>query len=168
MASEVCRLAHSVEDIALLARMAGDIWTEHYAGLLSREQIDYMLEKFQSERAISEQLVHRGYTYYFLMDEEEKAGYLAIQRQGDGRLFLSKLYLYKERRGKRIASRAVAFLENLCRAEGLSSIWLTVNRGNAGSIAVYQSLGFRTVRTEVSDIGNGFVMDDYIMEKPVQ
>ena len=167
MSSGVCQPARSREDISLLAKMAEEIWTEHYAGLLSGEQIGYMVEKLQSERAIGEQLAHQGYAYYFLMDGEERAGYLAIQRQGDGRLFLSKLYLYKERRGKRIASRALAFLEALCREEGLSSIWLTVNRGNAGSVAVYQRLGFRTVRSEATDIGSGFVMDDYIMEKPV-
>jgi ribosomal protein S18 acetylase RimI-like enzyme len=57
-------------------------------------------------------------------------------------------------------------LEDLCRRDGLPKIWLTVNRNNSNSIKTYESLGFVKSRTQIADIGEGFVMDDYIMEKP--
>ncbi|BFT72400.1 GNAT family N-acetyltransferase [Paenibacillus sp. P36] len=61
----------------------------------------------------------------------------------------------------------MVFLEMLCKGRNLNSIWLTVNRNNESSIAVYEKKGFRTVREQIVDIGNGFVMDDFIMEKEI-
>ena len=79
-------------------------------------------------------------------------------------MFLSKLYLQKAHRGKGYASRAVEFLEGICKQESLSAIWLTVNRYNYDTIEVYKKKGFTVIREQVADIGGGYVMDDYIME----
>ena len=125
-----------------------------------------MLLKFQSVPAVTAQLA-RGYRYFLFKEGGETVGYTGIEGQ-EGRLFLSKLYIRRESRGKKYASRAVQFLCGLCREEGLSSIWLTVNRHNDRTIAIYKKLGFAVTREQVTDIGNGFVMDDYIMEKPVE
>ncbi|RUS48581.1 GNAT family N-acetyltransferase [Cohnella sp. AR92] len=157
---------HTDEQIALAAKLADEIWNEHYSVLLSKQQIDYMLERFQSPDAIEEQIRRKDYSYYFMESGGEPIGYLAVKPE-DGKLFLSKFYLLKAHRGKGFASRAIEFLEMLCGEGGLEAIWLTVNRDNQGSIAVYEKKGFRTVRTQVADIGNGFVMDDYVMEKAV-
>jgi len=46
--------------------------------------------------------------------------------------------------------------------QGCSSIWLTVNRHNQQAIAVYEHLGMQRIQEQVIDIGNGFVMDDFI------
>lgn len=94
-------------------------------------------------------------------------GYTGIHPE-DGKLFLSKLYLRKECRGLGLASQAFAFLEDYCRAHGLSAIWLTVNRHNDHSVQVYEHKGFVTVREQAADIGHGYVMDDFVMEKQVQ
>ena len=94
-------------------------------------------------------------------------GYTAVEPERD-RLFLSKIYIDKKYRRKGLAAEVIRFLEGECRKNGWKSIWLTVNRNNTGSIAVYKKLGFIKTREQVSDIGEGFVMDDYIMEKPVQ
>jgi ribosomal protein S18 acetylase RimI-like enzyme len=59
------------------------------------------------------------------------------------------------------------FIE-ICKLRNLKTIWLTCNRNNTESLAVYEHLGFKKVREEVADIGNGFVMDDYIMEYEIQ
>ena len=82
-------------------------------------------------------------------------------------MFLSKLYLQQEYRGKKIASKAMEFLVALCRERGLKSIWLTVNKHNDITIAIYQKMGFYEIRQQRADIGNGFVMDDYVMQKDV-
>lgn len=154
-----------LEEIEQASKLAGAIWTEHYAGIISDEQIGYMVDKFQSSTAIQEQLAN-GYEYYWMLYEGKKVGYFAIKAEA-GLLFLSKIYLDKAYRGKRIASRAFAYLKQLCKERKLSKIWLTVNRNNATSIAVYQKVGFVVDREQVADIGRGFVMDDYIMELAV-
>lgn len=146
-------------ELALLAR---EIWEEHYMSLLGQEQIDYMLDKFQSPEAIKEQM-QDGYRYFFLHNGGETAGYLGIQLKNK-ELFLSKLYVREAFRQKGIAKDVLSFLKELCKKEKLSKIWLTVNRHNDGSVAAYKKMGFHTVREQDAEIGNGYIMDDYIME----
>ena len=97
----------------------------------------------------------------------ELAGYVAFRTDGD-KLFLSKLYIHKRFRLRGLAHRSVDLLMRLCREQGLTALYLTVNRENIGSIAAYISMGFRTVREQVTDIGEGYVMDDFVMEKAVE
>lgn len=149
-----------------VADLAAEIWREHYASILSTEQIDYMVDAFQSAVAITVQIRKKGYQYYLLTLADEAVGYLAVQAEDD-KLFLSKLYLHASVRGHGFGRAAVAFLEGFCQARGLSVIWLTVNRHNTSSIAAYEKMGFQKVREEKADIGSGFVMDDFIMEKTI-
>lgn len=155
------------ESIAEVARLASEIWHEYYINILSREQIDFMLDQFQSIAAINEQIFNQGYLYYgFYLENTNMIGYLAVKEE-EGKLFLSKLYISKEHRGKGFASQAFLFLEKLCTSLKLSHIWLTVNKNNASSIEVYKNKGFNIVDEQVADIGHGYVMDDYIMEKVI-
>ena len=79
--------------IGTLAALAEQVWHECFARLLSREQIEYMLARFQSEEALTRQMQSEGYAYYFLRCGRENAGYFGIREDGEGRLFLSKLYI---------------------------------------------------------------------------
>ncbi|MDG0811380.1 GNAT family N-acetyltransferase [Cohnella rhizosphaerae] len=160
-----CRPA-TIEDVRTVAALAAEIWHEYYGALLSLEQIVYMVDKFQSPDAIADQISEQGYEYYLMRADGADVGYLAVKAE-DGKLFLSKLYVLKAHRGRGYASSAMAFLIRLCRERGLGAVWLTVNRHNDASIAVYEKKGFRKVREQVADIGNGYVMDDFIMEKAI-
>ena len=93
-------------------------------------------------------------------------GYFAIEPQGK-RMFVSKLYLIKEARGHGFGRSCVRFIEEQAADRGLKTLRLTVNKRNAGSVAVYEKLGFTVAGEGTVDIGGGYVMDDYYMEKPV-
>ena len=151
------------EDIKQLAAIASEVWHEYFPCILSEGQIDYMVEKFQSEHALRDQVENQGYEYYFLVDSGTVIGYTGIKPEL-GKLFLSKLYILKQYRKQGFASEAFAFLRQYCAERGLKSIWLTVNRHNADTIAVYKKKGFSVVREQEADIGGGYVMDDYVME----
>ncbi len=151
-----------IETVAQLAKI---IWTEHYAKILSLGQVTYMLKHLQSGEAIREQL-KGGYRYYLMHFDGQDVGYMAIKPEA-GQLFLSKIYVLKAFRNQGIASRALAYLTELCKAEGWTKIWLTVNKNNTGSITAYEKRGFVKARTQVENIGGGYVMDDYIMEKTI-
>lgn len=155
---------NGTEEVKKLAEIANEVWHQHFITILSLEQIDYMVEKFQSEKAMTAQMAEQGYEYYFLHNCGKNIGYTGVRVDKD-KLFLSKLYILKDYRGLGFASETFCFLENLCRDRGLKAIWLTVNRYNTDTIAVYKKKGFEIIRTEVADIGQGYVMDDYIMEK---
>ncbi|MFB9276501.1 GNAT family N-acetyltransferase [Cohnella cellulosilytica] len=160
------RQVETGEDIEAAARLASEIWHEYFISIISIEQIDYMLDKFQSVHALEAQIERQGYEYYFMQADGRNVGYIGIKPE-ETKLLLSKFYLLKAHRGQGYASQAMGFLEELCKQRKLGAIWLTVNRHNASTIAVYEKKGFRTVREQVADIGGGYVMDDYIMEREI-
>jgi ribosomal protein S18 acetylase RimI-like enzyme len=160
------RQVETREDVEAAARLASEIWNEYFVSIISTGQIDYMLDKFQSAHAMTDQIERQGYEYYFMQADGENVGYMGIKPE-ETKLLLSKFYILKACRGQGYASQAVCFLEELCKNRKLNAIWLTVNRHNASTIAVYEKKGFRTVREQAADIGGGFVMDDYVMEKEI-
>ena len=95
----------------------------------------------------------------------EPFGYLAYYVK-DG-MFLSKLYLLKEFRGRGYSRLAVDMLKNVCKAKNLHRIWLQVDRKNTESDKAYRALGFNVIYEYAADIGEGYVMDDYFMELTV-
>lgn len=98
------REIESGSDIMEVNRLAGLIWHEAYRGIVSREQIAYMIERFQSVRAITEQLALEGYRYFLMEDEGRAVGYCGVQPR-DGRLFLSKVYSCMRRGGRDVSGR---------------------------------------------------------------
>lgn len=157
------KTAENQEDIKKISELADVIWHEYFSSLLSLEQIDYMVEKFQSYKALTEAVNNEGYKYYMAYCGDDLCGYLGYHNEGSGRVFISKIYVRKDMRKKGIASE---MLRKLREDEPDAKTWyLTVNRYNSGSIAVYEKRGFSTVKEQVTDIGRGFVMDDFVMEK---
>ncbi len=157
----------STEDqIKHVESLAREIWTEHYTPIIGSGQVDYMLDKFQSGQAIAAQ-IRTGALYFLMQDKGEYIGYLAVQQRGEV-LFLSKIYVASSRRGEGYGRKAIEFIESLARTKGLRKIVLTVNKNNRESIAAYEKTGFKKMKELVQDIGSGFVMDDYQMEKTVE
>jgi len=154
--------AEDSEKIKEITDLATIIWHEHFASILSMEQIDYMVDKFQSYKAVSEQIAD-GYEYYQLKLDGELVGYTGVHEKEHG-LFLSKLYIKKDCRGHGLSSQAFTFLKNRCKERGLERIWLTCNKYNSYTLDIYKHFGFVTIDTAETDIGSGFVMDDFIME----
>ena len=149
-----------VKNIKELANLASDIWHEYWTEILSPEQIDYMVENFQSEHAITNQIENENYSYYFIVENGENAGYFGVSDKSDY-LFLSKLYISKDYRHKGLGTKT---FEKIKQIAGGRKIQLTVNKYNSNTIKAYEKWGFKTVNSVVTDIGQGFVMDDYIME----
>jgi len=153
----------SQEQIKEFAEMAEIVWNEHFTSIIGKAQVDYMLEKFQSKDAVTDQIDNQGYEYYFIEIDGNKVGYSGIHKEEE-KMFLSKLYIIKDYRKKGYASLAFEFLRNMCMENGLKSLYLTVNKYNTDTIQVYEAKGLKIIKEQVSDIGNGFVMDDYVME----
>jgi diamine N-acetyltransferase len=156
------------EQIADVVNLAREIWTEHYVSIIGQEQVAYMLGKFQSGSAIAAQLAE-GYEYYTISHAGKIAGYMAIVPDEDtGKVMLSKLYVRKSGRGHGFGRAMLEFAEDHCRKRRIRTLWLTVNKHNRHSLAWYRRMGFKNVGSTVQDIGGGFVMDDFRMEKAIQ
>jgi len=158
-------IANKIEDFQVIEILADTIWREHYIPIVGKPQIDYMLDKFQSVKAMKEQVAN-GYEYYTVFHQELPVGYMAIKPEKE-HLFLSKIYVLSHYRGKGIGKRMMDFIEKKAKNHQLNKIFLTVNKYNTNSIKAYEKIGFKHDRELVQDIGNGFVMDDYVMIKLV-
>lgn len=152
----------NMELIYSLSAVADDIWHQHFTPIIGEKQVDYMLEKFLSPDALVEQ-INSGYEYFLLSYDYTFAGFVGIHEENDA-LFLSKFYIHQDFRGKKMGSYMFQKLIEICKMRNLKKIWLTCNKHNDVTLAIYDHLGFKIVREEVTDIGNGFVMDDYILE----
>ncbi|MDD5746384.1 MAG: GNAT family N-acetyltransferase [Candidatus Omnitrophica bacterium] len=154
------------ELIEVVVAIARTTWREYYTPIIGRLQVEYMLERFQSRPAVAGQ-IKEGCRYYIIRDAENKdIGYCAaVPKKNE--LFLSKLYVIAEKRGQGYGKSAITFVETMARDLGMPRVTLTVNKNNHASIKAYQRFGFVIVCPIKQDIGNGFVMDDYVMEKLV-
>lgn len=149
-----------------LSYFAGEIVKEHFDPIIGTAQNDYMIAKFQSADAIRAQ-IKEGYEYYLVKAEGETVGFFALVRdlpEREGRLYISKYYVHKRFRGNGYASRMFDFMRLQAQADGNKGLYLHVNRENESAIRVYEHLGFVKADTMQTDIGNGFIMDDFVME----
>lgn len=157
--------ANTKLDFEIIAQLANVIWKEHYIRIIGKPQVEYMLEKFQSEKAMMEQLKN-GFEYFIISFEKEPVGYISIRKDKDT-LSLDKFYIFSSYRGKGFGKKTMKLIEEITKKERLTSIRLTVNKNNVNSIKVYEKLGFVNIRSILIEIGNGFVMNDYEMVKMI-
>lgn len=164
MEIQKCSTPQQIESIAALAQ---EIWHEHYDALLGADQVDYMLKRYQSAPALGKAIHEQGYEYDIAYEDGRAVGYCGICPE-EKELFLSKLYVHKDYRHRGIARKLLERAIHRAKDLEYSTIYLTVNKENRGSIAAYETMGFEKREDVVTDIGDGYVMDDYVMEKAVE
>ena len=152
----------TIEDIPVIYDLANRIWKVHYPAIISREQIDYMLEKMYSKAALEEQL-NTGHRFFILTTDEHPAGYLSYSHNGDGAYFLHKLYVdtgyHQKGMGRYLLN------EVFDKIPTIKTLRLTVNRKNYTAINFYFKMGFIIEEVKDFDIGNGYEMNDFVMLK---
>lgn len=149
-------------EISVVQNLAREIWEEHYIKILSQQQLDYMLDLFYSEEKIKSEL-KEGIVWEMLLEGDKPIGYLVCKIESE-KLYISKIYLKAETRGKGLGKFLLYRAIELAKQFQKKSIYLNVNKYNTDSIAFYERNGFQKIDEGVFDIGNGYVMDDFIME----
>ncbi len=157
-------------DVERLAELAHEIWFEYWPAIIGPDQTAYMVEQFQTVAAIRRDMADHAYEYWIVTAPDGRAvGYTGGHDEPEtGRYFISKIYLRACERGKHFASAIIRWYEELCRERGLGAMYLTVNKENVLGIRAYEGNGFATIDAVQADIGAGFIMDDYIMEKRIE
>lgn len=154
----IYKLVENDLDIKDIEMMASIIWPITYKEILSTSQIKYMLNKYLSVDSIKNNIEKENYTYIVLYDDDKnKIGFMGYQLNEDN-LFLSKLYLLPNAQNKGYASMALSYLKQF-----ELPIKLTVNKYNKNAYDKYIHLGFKVIDSVVTNIGNDYVMDDYVM-----
>jgi ribosomal protein S18 acetylase RimI-like enzyme len=155
----------SAGDIPAIQDLSSRIWREHYPGIISNAQIDYMLGKMYAADVIRDEIGHKGYRYVLVMSGDEAVGYIAYRFEAlNATVLISKLYLLPSLHGKGIGRRMLQQVKDDAVSRGAKMVHLFVNKNNLKAIAAYERFGFIKAAAVVTDIGGGFVMDDYRME----
>ncbi len=150
-------------DYKAVYNLASEIWNSNYQEIISQKQINYMLNMMYSEESLKNDL-NEKFIWEFIYYNKMLVGYLSYTIKEDNRVFLSKIYLKTKYQGlglsKKILDRVKVFAKkNKCKA-----VYLTVNINNSKGIRAYKSNGFTIIKKQIVDIGNNYVMDDYVFE----
>jgi len=152
------------EQLQVVADLASAIWPVAYAAILSKEQLDYMLDKFYNLEALQNQL-ENGQVFYLVQNENrEFVGFVSYEINCEpNKTKIHKIYVLPETQGTGIGKQLFDLVKNKAQENQQTAIFLNVNKYNNAQ-KFYQKLGFTITKEEVIDIGNGYVMDDYVME----
>lgn len=154
----------SLEDCAVIQTLAHEIWPEAYASILSPAQLSYMLEAFYTLEALRRQM-EAGQQFLLLEEEHRAQGFAAYQLEyAPGVTQLHKLYVRTAQHHKGWGSILLDAVEQRALHAGQHTLRLNVNRFNTAQY-FYQKRGFQTVETIDIPIGEGYWMEDFIMEK---
>ena len=148
-----------------LKELATKISLEHFAPITGTGQVYYMMDKFLDPDTILHE-IGENYEFAFILYNGKRAGYYSIAYEGEA-LFLSKLYVGKSFRGLGLGHAMFERIAGKAKKAGCKYIYLTVNKQNLSSVAIYKKWNFYIHECAETDIGGGYVMDDYIMRREV-
>lgn len=154
-------------EVLIVNQLAREIWPKVYDYMISKEQIDYMIDWMYDTNTLMEQAM-TGHLFYIITVDGQPKGFMGIEPNypDSGTLRLHKLYVHPESQGMGLGQQLLDYAEKIANELDLASINLNVNRANK-AVAFYQKNGFEIIKEEDLNIGKGFVMDDYVMGKVV-
>lgn len=155
-------------DYGVVQELAFTIWPHAYGDLISAAQISYMIDQMYSPSRIAEEVESLKIRYHWIEHEDHRSGYLAFGPVVSATpSTLHKLYLLPEFQGLGLGSQALRWVLEELKIAGASELNLRVNRGNSAAIRCYERSGFHKTGLDCLDIGEGFVMDDFLMSHPI-
>jgi GNAT superfamily N-acetyltransferase len=152
-------------EIDTLIPLAYRIWHAHYPGIITPQQIDYMLARGYTRQVILDEMIHQGVIWLAIKAGGTMIGFASVGPYAPDTMKLHKLYLLPEHHGTGIGARALAEVEQIARNNAATTLVLNVNRHNSKAIRAYERAGWHVAEEVVVDIGNDYVMDDYVMAK---
>jgi diamine N-acetyltransferase len=150
-------------DIPLLQRLADEIWRAHYPAIISIAQINYMLDRMYATDVIAQEL-RTGTSWELIQHDGEAVGFLSYSHEpAAGVVKLHKLYVRVTQHGQGLGQAGLRCVTEVAAARGAREVSLYVNKNNHKAIRAYQRAGFAIAESVVTELGGGFVMDDYRM-----
>lgn len=148
--------------------IAKEVWPIAYSAILSREQLDYMMDMMYSVPSLQLQANEKGHHFILIKENNVSVGFASYELncEGTNKTKIHKIYILSTQQGKGIGKILVDFITEIAIKERNCAVFLNVNKYNSAQ-HFYKKIGFEIVKEEVIDIGQGYVMDDYVMEKNI-
>ncbi len=152
----------TLNDIPSIQAITKETWPVAYGPIISQEQMDYMIEWMYSSSSLTEQMNH-GHIFYIAELDKTPIGFASVSKEEDAVYKLNKLYvlpnIQKSGAGKALLNKVIVY----ARAQGGQLLQLQVNRNNQAKL-FYEKQGFTVLYEADFEIGNGYFMNDYVME----
>jgi N-acetylglutamate synthase-like GNAT family acetyltransferase len=151
-------------DIPLIRELTFRVWPQTYASILSQDQIDYMLEMMYSVNSLKDQMTEQECQFIIVYDDGNPVGFASYSEEDLKRWKLNKIYVLQNQQGKGTGKYVINYIIEEIKKQNATSLFLQVNRYNNAK-TFYEKLGFTEIDFINLDIGNGYFMNDYVMEK---
>jgi len=156
----------TVEDIPLIREMSFQIWPATYSEILTPEQMKYMLDLLYSPHSLLDQMAQQ-HEFIIVQQDKTPVGFASFSLVEPGIYKLHKLYMLPVTQGKGAGKYVINEILSRVKEKGARSLILNVNRHNKAK-DFYERMGFAILKEEDVDIGNGYFMNDYIMQKKIE
>jgi ribosomal protein S18 acetylase RimI-like enzyme len=151
------------EDIPTIRDLASRIWHACYTRIIGATQIEFMLGWMYHPETLRDQMARGVYWELVEIDSAAQGFISTTWEQSQQQLELNKLYLSPALHGCGLGQKLLSHVKDRARTLGARSVQLRVNKANTQALAAYRRAGFVVLESVVQDIGQGFVMDDYVM-----
>ena len=153
----------TTSDIPLIRQLTFAIWPQTYSAVISKAQIDYMLEQMYNPATLQKQMEEEGCTFIIVYDDKEPVAFSSYNETEPQLWKLNKIYILPSQQGKGTGKFIINYIVDEIKAKQAKALQLQVNRQNKAK-DFYEKLGFKIIKTADFDIGNGYFMNDYVME----
>lgn len=149
-------------DIDMIQNLAQEIWNAHYIDIIGKEQVDYMLTKMYDTESLTKQMTIDNHEFYLIHVDDHFIGFVSTSTNNEKDYFIHKFYIQQNKAAKGLGTNALSLLTSKFKP---TSFTLTVNRQNYKSINFYFKNGFVIDHVADFEIGDGYVMNDFVMKK---
>ena len=150
----------------IIKNIASNTWPDTFGDILSESQINYMLDMMYSLDSLNNQIEKLNHTFLLAKEDQNNYGYLSyeLDYKNESKTKIHKIYILPKTQGKGIGKKLIDRLTEIALNNNQKVLALNVNRFNK-AVGFYQKIGFEIIGQENIDIGDGFLMEDFIMEK---
>ena len=158
----------ALKDIAKIQEIAHITWPITYGEILTKEQLEYMLDLIYSDETLSKQIQNKEQLFYLISDADSVIGFIGIEHnyKNEAITKIHKIYLLPETQGKGFGKMVFDEIGKMALENNSATLLLNVNRFNT-ALNFYKKLGFEIKETVDIEIGNGYLMEDYVMGKQI-
>src|SRR5262245_34250955 len=153
-----------IKDIPIIRELTFRVWPQTYASILSQAQIDYMLNMMYSEKSLAKQMKDEGCQFIIAFEDGNPVGFASYSETELQKWKLHKIYILPNQQGKGTGKLVINYVIDEIKQQNAVSLYLQVNRNNNAK-TFYEHIGFSEVDFINLDIGSGYFMNDFIMEK---
>ncbi|MCH6198872.1 GNAT family N-acetyltransferase [Aquiflexum sp. LQ15W] len=159
----------SPHQLSIVQKIAHQTWPVTFSNILTPEQIKFMLNWMYDQKALEQQVLEKGHVFLLAKEEDSFLGFASyeVHCKEQEKTKIHKIYILPGTQGKGIGKKLISHIKDIAFMNGDKYLYLNVNRFNEKAISFYKHIGFYEAYREVIDIGNGFIMDDIVMEMKI-